>query len=270
MKTTALKKNVKGAKGAAKKTGVSKAAAAAPAPSADFENFSSSDDDDEQDNAGFDSSDDENDNDEDDVMVDTPAEGKKTAVAKSNRPKKTVATKKPGSGVVYLGRIPHGFYEEQMQAYFTQFGPISRLRLSRNKKTGASKHFAFIEFENKETAQVAAETMNNYLLFGHILKCKVVPEDEVHESLFEGANKQYRVLPRAQVAQLKSERPRSRAKWESLKEKSASLLSARMKRLNDMGINYKYTPIADVRVPKQAATGAAEGAKKKKQRTSLA
>jgi nucleolar protein 15 len=38
------------------------------------------------------------------------------------------------TGVVYLGRIPHGFYEEQMRAYFSQFGDISRLRLSRNKK----------------------------------------------------------------------------------------------------------------------------------------
>jgi RNA recognition motif-containing protein len=37
-------------------------------------------------------------------------------------------------GVLYLGRIPHGFYEEEMKAYFSQFGDISRLRLARNKK----------------------------------------------------------------------------------------------------------------------------------------
>ena len=36
--------------------------------------------------------------------------------------------------MVYLGRIPHGFYEEQMKTYFTQFGDVTRLRLSRNKK----------------------------------------------------------------------------------------------------------------------------------------
>ena len=38
------------------------------------------------------------------------------------------------TGVVYLSRIPHGFYEDQMRAYFSQFGEISRLRLSRNKR----------------------------------------------------------------------------------------------------------------------------------------
>ena len=74
-------------------------------------------------------------------------------------------------GVVYLGRIPHGFYEEQMQAYFAQFGTVTRLRLSRNKKTGKSKHYAFLEFEHKDVAEVVAETMDNYLLFSHLLKC---------------------------------------------------------------------------------------------------
>ncbi|KAG5363323.1 putative RNA-binding protein [Yarrowia sp. B02] len=272
MKAGALKKGGKLAKGT-KKVGVSKAAtkAAAPAPSDDFSKFSSSEDEDDNE-AGFESSDDEEefeDGYEDDAMDDTPATVKKTAVAKSNRAV-TKASKKPGSGVIYLGRIPHGFYEEQMHSYFSQFGDISRLRLSRNKTTGASKHYAFIEFESKEVAQVAAETMNNYLLFGHILKCKVVPDEEVHEALFEGANKTFRVLPRAQVAQYKNERPRSRAKWDQLKKESASLLDAKMKKLGELGIDYKYSPVADVRVPKKAAAGLAEGAKKKKQRTSLA
>lgn len=275
MKSSALKKGLKSSNGT-KKVGVSKTATkvAAPATSDDFSKFSSSEDE-EQDEAGFESSDDEeefeNGDDEDETMDDTPATVKKTAVAKSNRAAATTkASKKSGTGVIYLGRIPHGFYEEQMHSYFSQFGDISRLRLSRNKTTGASKHYAFIEFESKEVAQVAAETMNNYLLFGHILKCKVVPDDEVHEALFEGANKTFRVLPRAQVAQYKNERPRSRAKWDQLKKESASLLDAKLKKLGEMGIDYKYTPVSDVRVPKKAAAGVAEGAKKKKQRTSLA
>tara|TARA_R110002050_G_scaffold35197_6_gene88716 strand:+ start:1398 stop:1892 length:495 start_codon:yes stop_codon:yes gene_type:complete len=41
-----------------------------------------------------------------------------------------------GRGVVYVGRIPHGFYEKEMRAFFEQFGPVTRLRISRNKKVG--------------------------------------------------------------------------------------------------------------------------------------
>jgi hypothetical protein len=40
------------------------------------------------------------------------------------------------SNVVYLGHIPHGFYEDQMRGFFNQFGDVLRLRLSRSKKTG--------------------------------------------------------------------------------------------------------------------------------------
>jgi nucleolar protein 15 len=37
-------------------------------------------------------------------------------------------------GTLYLGRIPHGFYEEQIKEYFSQFGDVTRLRLARNRK----------------------------------------------------------------------------------------------------------------------------------------
>ena len=40
-------------------------------------------------------------------------------------------------GVVYVGHIPHGFYETQMRDYFTQFGAVKRLRLARSKKVGS-------------------------------------------------------------------------------------------------------------------------------------
>jgi nucleolar protein 15 len=44
-------------------------------------------------------------------------------------------------GVVYIGRIPHGFYEKQMKAYFAQFGKVKRLRLSRSKRVRPSGFF---------------------------------------------------------------------------------------------------------------------------------
>lgn len=68
-----------------------------------------------------------------------------------------------------------------------------KLRLSRNKKTGKSKHYAFIQFETPEIAQIVADTMNNYLLFGHRLLCKVMTD--VHEDIWKGANKKFHVIP---------------------------------------------------------------------------
>jgi hypothetical protein len=40
--------------------------------------------------------------------------------------------------------------------YFSQFGKLTKVRLSRNKKTGKSKHYAFMEFQHPEVATIAA------------------------------------------------------------------------------------------------------------------
>jgi RNA recognition motif-containing protein len=36
-------------------------------------------------------------------------------------------------------------------------------------QTGRSKHFAFIEFEHREVAEVVAQAMNGYLLYSKVL-----------------------------------------------------------------------------------------------------
>ncbi|KAL8711603.1 MAG: hypothetical protein Q9220_004013 [cf. Caloplaca sp. 1 TL-2023] len=118
-----------------------------------------------------------------------------------------------GPGVIYVGRIPHGFYEPQMRAYFSQFGAISRLRLSRNRTTGASKHYAFIEFASAAVARIAAETMDTYLMFGHILKCKLVAPEQVHENLWKGANKRFKKVPWSKIEGRKLEVGASKAQW---------------------------------------------------------
>lgn len=38
------------------------------------------------------------------------------------------------SGVVYIGHLPHGFYEEQLRSYFSQFGTVKRVKVARNKR----------------------------------------------------------------------------------------------------------------------------------------
>ena len=43
--------------------------------------------------------------------------------------------------------------------------------------------------------------MDNYLLMGHIMTCKVVPKDEVHSELWVGANRRWRPIPTYRLAQ---------------------------------------------------------------------
>ena len=77
----------------------------------------------------------------------------------------SISVKKNNSGlsnVIYIGHIPHGFYEKQMKGFFSQFGHVSQVRLSRNKKTGKSKHYGFIQFMSPDVAEIVADAMNGY------------------------------------------------------------------------------------------------------------
>ena len=48
---------------------------------------------------------------------------------------------------------------QQLQGFFGQFGTVTRVRLSRNKRTGKSKHFAFIEFAHRDVCEIVAKAM---------------------------------------------------------------------------------------------------------------
>ncbi|KAL8778121.1 MAG: hypothetical protein Q9213_007564 [Squamulea squamosa] len=142
-------------------------------------------------------------------------------------------------GVVYVGRIPHGFYESQMRAYFGQFGHISRLRLSRNRTTGNSKHYAFIEFASSAVAKIVAETMDNYLMFGHILKCKVVPPGDVHENLWKGANKRFKKVPWSKIEGRKLEKKVGREEWGKRVEGERKKREKKSEKLKSIGYEFE-------------------------------
>ncbi|KAG9663084.1 hypothetical protein KCU95_g19084, partial [Aureobasidium melanogenum] len=93
--------------------------------------------------AGFESSEDENDPQDDGIALDKiPAVPNMKEVRKQLKDAQQDEENTPG--VIYIGRLPHGFFEAQMREYFSQFGDITHLRMARNKLTGRSKHYAFI------------------------------------------------------------------------------------------------------------------------------
>ncbi|RDX84013.1 hypothetical protein CR513_35000 [Mucuna pruriens] len=130
-----------------------------------------------------------------------PSEGADFLPLEGGPPRKLAVQKPPENTatVLYVGRIPHGFYEKEMEGYFGQFGTIKRLRIARNKKTGKPRHFGFIEFESPEVAKIVADTMHNYLLFEHLLQVHVIPTEHVHPRLWRGFNYRYKPLDSVQI-----------------------------------------------------------------------
>lgn len=141
-----------------------------------------------------------------------------------------------------------------MKAYFSQFGDISRLRLSRNRRTGRSKHYAFIEFASAAVAQIVADTMDNYLMFGHILKCKFVPAEHLHGDLWKGANRRFKKTPWNKIERANLVKGKSREQWTKKIEAETEKRKAKAEKMKELGYEFDMPVIKAIDfVPIQAA-----------------
>ncbi|KAI5862357.1 hypothetical protein GGS23DRAFT_572022 [Durotheca rogersii] len=206
--------------------------------------------DDEQDNARALAKVVDSDGEEDDIADTEIAFKKGQDVGKipevSEKPTTSAQSPDGGSGVVYVGHLPHGFYEHEMRSYFSQFGKVTRLRMSRNKKTGASKHFAFIKFAEAPVAKVVADTMDNYLLFGRVLKVKVVPKSQIHEDLWKGSNRRFKAVPWNKMAGNQLKKPISESGWAQKIAREQKKRDKRAKKLLEIGYEFEGPNIKSI------------------------
>ncbi|KAJ6169595.1 hypothetical protein N7497_002438 [Penicillium chrysogenum] len=156
---------------------------------------------------------------------------------------------------------PHGFYEHQMKAYFSQFGEITKLRLSRNRLTGRSKHYAFIEFSSTTVAKIVADTMDNYLMYGHIVKCKFVPKEQLHPEIWKGANRRFKVTPWNRIEKKRLAKGKTREQWSKNIESEQKKREAKVNKMKALGYELDLPQLKSVDdVPVQEAPKAVEAA----------
>ncbi|KAJ8605142.1 hypothetical protein CTAYLR_000475 [Chrysophaeum taylorii] len=141
------------------------------------------------------------------------------------------ATSAKGSRVIYIGHIPHGFYEDEIQGFFSQFGKVTNSRLSRSKKTGGSKGYAFVEFADPDVARIAAAAMDKYLMGSKQLVCRVLESAfvEARPTLFRGKKRRVDRTPRTKLG--------DRVANPANLEKSAK---RKRKSLEALGIHYDF------------------------------
>lgn len=161
-------------------------------------------------------------------------------------------------GTIYIGRLPHGFFERQLNAYFTQFGTIRNLRLSRNRRTGKSQHHAFVEFASAAVADIVCKTMDKYLMFGHILQVRRVPNEQVNEKMWKGGLKSGRVMPRNKIEGGKLKRGMERERWSKRVENEVQRRKEKSEKLKELGYDFEMPevkPVSAVPVKPKAIEG---------------
>ncbi|KAI9562130.1 hypothetical protein GHT06_013095 [Daphnia sinensis] len=157
-------------------------------------------------------------------------------------------------GVVYLGHIPHGFYEEELKGFFSQFGKVTRVKVSRSPKTGKSKGYAFIEFAFNDVAKIVAETMNNYLMFERLVKAQYIPPEKVHSKMFPArfmTPEVYPTLVRRNRLMAKQEKTPTEKDKQKHRNRMLFKITQAMNTLKEMGIDHQpqiYDPEAGANV----------------------
>lgn len=52
-------------------------------------------------------------------------------------------------GILYISKLPYGFDDKAAFEFFSQFDTIKGVNFPRSRKTGRSKGYMFVSFENK-------------------------------------------------------------------------------------------------------------------------
>jgi RNA recognition motif-containing protein len=71
---------------------------------------------------------------------------------------------------IYVGNIPFNLREEELQNVFAQYGEVTSVKIIKDKFTGKSKGFAFVEMENNSEGATAVEQANGLEVKGRQLK----------------------------------------------------------------------------------------------------
>jgi nucleolar protein 15 len=173
-----------------------------------------------------------------------PAKDKKKRASKGGETDDSENT----PGTIYIGRLPHGFFERQLHAYYNQFGAIKNLRLARNKRTGKSQHHAFIEFASAAVADIVVKTMDKYLLFGHIMQVRRVPAEAVNEKMWKSGRsvKGGRVMPRNRIERSHLKRGADREKWEQRVERENNRRKEKSEQLKELGYEFEMPEVKKV------------------------
>jgi cold-inducible RNA-binding protein len=80
---------------------------------------------------------------------------------------------------IYVGNLSYDTKEEDLRELFAQAGTVASVALIKDRDTGQSKGFAFIEMSNQSEAEKAIQMFNNYSLANRPLKVNLArPKEE--------------------------------------------------------------------------------------------
>jgi RNA recognition motif-containing protein len=83
---------------------------------------------------------------------------------------------------IYVGNLPLNSSDEQLRELFEPYGKVKAATVGRDKKSGESLGYGFVEMPVKSEARAAVEALRAKKLQGNPLRARILkPEDEFHQ-----------------------------------------------------------------------------------------
>jgi cold-inducible RNA-binding protein len=73
---------------------------------------------------------------------------------------------------LFVGSLPYSVTDDTLGQLFVQIGPVQSVNVIKDKYSGRSRGFGFVEMTNEEDAQKAIEKLNGYNLEGRNIVVK--------------------------------------------------------------------------------------------------
>ncbi|CAO0794175.1 unnamed protein product [Mucor circinelloides] len=74
------------------------------------------------------------------------------------------------SAWIYAGGLPYDLTEGDIVCIFSQYGEIIHVELIRDQKTGKSKGFAFLQYEDQRSTVLAVDNLNGATVLGRTIR----------------------------------------------------------------------------------------------------
>lgn len=83
---------------------------------------------------------------------------------------------------IYVGNLPASVDDEQLKKMFAPYGVVRAATIGRNKKTGESEGYGFVEMPVKSEGRAAIEALRGKEFDGKPLRVRALkPGDEFHQ-----------------------------------------------------------------------------------------
>ncbi len=71
---------------------------------------------------------------------------------------------------IYVGNLAYAMQEEDLQELFAGFGPVTSVNIIKDRDTGNSKGFGFVEMENEADGEKAIQDLDGTPVKGRNIK----------------------------------------------------------------------------------------------------